>query len=509
MTQVAQNAQGSAAVVFWNEMMKRHPKLHGWLAIAGAVLGFFLNGHFLVAAGRWVIQVSGYVAETALLFAVLWISGTSIAPSLIEIVMSKEIMAHLVMVALITLALIPEIILANAIINAVKHWITVGHDRRHVMSWVWAFLFTIPTLMFLALTAYTLNSLGSNGGNFVQASTDSLNFRMDAGWIYGLLEVVYAGVRKLAPHLAVFPQQKQTQIPPSPVDYERIIASILPVISVQITAQMTAISASQIQSFESQIAALTASFQAAKSMANEPDMSEDINADMQVQMEPISSPISNANGPLTRADLGMIEGVMYDKLMADKSALNELHMQSQMMPISDFVISLQGRFSAYANYINEGRVLRVMEAINAAYLVANESPNEPDMSAQMSPISDVNDAQIEIDMEDDMPANITDISTAKPSQMTRKLADISAPNASNMGASNDGNMGAKKGPYAITKEAASELLKCPISEIERGISAGQITEFAKDKSKVLRSSLQGFVPQKRVRKTGKMAVVNS
>jgi len=111
---------------------------------------------------------------------------------------------------------------------------------------------------------------------------------------------------------------------------------------------------------------------------------------------------------------------------------------------------------------------------------------EPDTDPEIETISPANDAQIV----DDIPANITSISTVKKPRITQDLNTDIMP---------------KRGAYAITKEAASELLRCPISEIERGISAGIIKPFAKDMDKVLRTSLEGFVPQKRTRKATKVA----
>jgi hypothetical protein len=192
-SQQSQAQEESAARQFWNSLMGKHPILGGWLAIAGEVIGFFLNGHALIRFGQWVVRVTGSIAETALLFAVLWISGTSVAPHLVELEMSAQTMQYFVSVALIALALIPEIILANAIVNALGH-IHTASQQRTAVAWAWAVLFTLPTVMFLGLTAYTLNTLVQNGGTFVQASTSLVGLRCFAGWTYGLLEMVFAGV---------------------------------------------------------------------------------------------------------------------------------------------------------------------------------------------------------------------------------------------------------------------------------------------------------------------------
>jgi hypothetical protein len=226
----------SAARRFWREKMQAHPNVAGTLAIAGEVAGYFLNGHFIVALARWVIRVSGYVAESALLFAVLWISATSVAPGFIEFFMSKDLMQALVWLALIVLALVPEVILANAIVNALRHWQKVTLNRRNLVAWAWALLFTIPTVLFLFLTAYTLNNLVQSGGTFVQASTGIVGLRCFAGWTYGLLELVYAGVgRKMvnqAPLVLAPAQPAPSAAPaPHPLDAEEIARQLLPLVS--------------------------------------------------------------------------------------------------------------------------------------------------------------------------------------------------------------------------------------------------------------------------------------
>jgi 2-oxo-4-hydroxy-4-carboxy--5-ureidoimidazoline (OHCU) decarboxylase len=227
-----QSSEESAARRFWREKMAAHPNVAGGLAVAGEVAGFFLNGHFLVRLGQWVIRVSGSIAETALLFAVLWISGTSIAPGLVELFMSEKTMQSFVSVALIALALIPEIILANAIVRALGH-IHTATQQKSPVSWAWAVLFTLPTALFLGLTGYTLNALVQSGGNVVQASAGLVGLRCFAGWAYGLLEMVYAGIGRRTLNQA---QPTITPAHPPPVqnDYQEIARQLLPLIAQEV-----------------------------------------------------------------------------------------------------------------------------------------------------------------------------------------------------------------------------------------------------------------------------------
>lgn len=228
---MTQHIESNQVSDFWQEQAQKHPNVYGILSTLGAVISFFINGHAIVVLGRWVIRVSGYIAETALLFAVLWITGTSIAPNLVELIITAKVMQYLVSLALVVLALIPEIILANAIVNAVRHWLTVIRNRRSVSAWIWAVAFTVPTVLFFILTAITLNTLGANGGNIVQASTQSVNLRIDAGWIYGLLELTYAGVKKfLGPQQANIPVPQPTPVPPALPTAEELALSLVPLL---------------------------------------------------------------------------------------------------------------------------------------------------------------------------------------------------------------------------------------------------------------------------------------
>ncbi len=230
---------------------------------------------------------------------------------------------------------------------------------------------------------------------------------------------------------------------------------------------------------------------------NAPEIEEELSEyedDIQEDIAPTVEPEQQTSIPLRRDDLEMIEGVMYDKVMEDETVLFELLNEANMSSISELTLSLQRRFSSHANYITESRVRNVFEAIKSDHPQVISAPNEndmePDTDPEMETISPSNDIQVEDDSNVPEPANITNISSIKKPRITQDLTP---------------DMQSKRGAYAITKQAAAELLRCPISEIERGIMAGEIKPFAKDNDKVLRSSVEGFTPQKRTRKSVKVA----
>jgi hypothetical protein len=181
---------------FWQGWLARHHTIAGLLATIGAMCGFIFNGHIIVFGARWLIRVCGYIAEGALLFAVLWISAASVAPGLVELFMSHMLMQYFVWLALVALALIPEVILGNAIVATVGHWRRVADDSRNVWAWSWACLFSMSTTLFFVLTAITINQLTSHDGNVVQAGAWLLGFRCFAGWTYGLLQFVYVATSR-------------------------------------------------------------------------------------------------------------------------------------------------------------------------------------------------------------------------------------------------------------------------------------------------------------------------
>lgn len=232
MAAMVQGQEESAAAQFWRELMERHPNIHGTLVIIGSVMGFFFNGHFLVKTTQWAVRVSGYVAESALLVAVLWMSATSVAPGLVELFMSETTMQYFVWLSLVILALIPELILANAVVNVIWHWYRVRLHPKNIVGWAWAVLFSIPTSFFFYLTWVTITNLANHHGDFVQATTDIINLRCLAGWIYGLLSLIYAGVGKKLQNLV--PAFSVNSVIPAEVDYEVLAEKVGELLAPQI-----------------------------------------------------------------------------------------------------------------------------------------------------------------------------------------------------------------------------------------------------------------------------------
>ena len=189
--------EAGAARRFWEQQMKRHPTLHGMLSLLGSVAEFFTGGHFLVRLGQRVVMTGGVIAETSLLFATLWVTADYTVPQFLRTVLPAELISTCNSLSQASFSLLPEIILASAIVTTVQLWQRAGANwqSRH---WVWAGLYSAPTLTFLALTLYTILTFSSQGGSIAQASGAALALRCFAGYSYALLELVYARIGKAA-----------------------------------------------------------------------------------------------------------------------------------------------------------------------------------------------------------------------------------------------------------------------------------------------------------------------
>jgi hypothetical protein len=259
---------------FWQLFLDTHAKvrfLWNVLLLLGRGIGRFLdfvfNGHILVAFVRWMLRVSGYSAESALLVAIVWISICSVGSGIVEIFLSAKDMSSTISFAVIVLAIIPELILMNALCSLIDHWLRAiqgGYQNRiaTVASWAWAIAFTIPTALFIYLTAVTLSQLHESG-NFMQATTSMINLRCYAGWSYGILETIYAmsSIGKRMMHtvqpmqLNVTPAQPIAPVVPTPepIDYEELAAQLLPLLRTDLQALIPAPQVIDYQSVAQQI----------------------------------------------------------------------------------------------------------------------------------------------------------------------------------------------------------------------------------------------------------------
>src|SRR6266487_7206870 len=118
---------------FWQQWLAHHPSANATYEASrfigrqiGRLFDFVFNGHILVSFVRWLVRVTGYTAESALMLAVLWITITSVAPMVVTpLLMDQSTMATSISFTVIVLAIIPELISINALTNVIEHWLRV------------------------------------------------------------------------------------------------------------------------------------------------------------------------------------------------------------------------------------------------------------------------------------------------------------------------------------------------------------------------------------------------
>ena len=192
----------SAARLFWDQQMEKHPKIHGVLSILASVFDYVFNGHIILGAAKWAITVGGRIATSILFFAALWVAGRSTEPvslaHLLTYLPFINVKAPQVdHVAILSFTLLPEILLLGAGLTTIEQW--VGVKRQGGLYWIWALIYSPLTAVFLGIAIYTFTSFLANGSASVVISAagkadGATLIRALAGWSYALLELLHAGV---------------------------------------------------------------------------------------------------------------------------------------------------------------------------------------------------------------------------------------------------------------------------------------------------------------------------
>ncbi len=226
-------------------------------AIGRAILRafrFIAYGELVVAVGQWMILLSARIAETVMMFAVLWITANFVAPEFVGGIATwlagAGAVPTLSNLSLISLSLLPEIILYSAVITTFRYWLaawrTRGQDRAGNATW--AVLYTIPTISFMVLTLITIGSFVENHGHINTTITGlPLVVRCMTGWFYGFVNLIRSHMNhsdegpatgphngNQGPDTGPQPAPQSGPQPAAQVDHEAIIEAIMPAIQGQL-----------------------------------------------------------------------------------------------------------------------------------------------------------------------------------------------------------------------------------------------------------------------------------
>jgi hypothetical protein len=105
----------------------------------------------------WLIISAGTISECAFLLASLWMSINSSVHPMILTLMSEERSVRISYIATTIFTALPELIVIMAVITTVNHCKNIRFQKQYWHTWLWAFLFGLPTLIFLTISLITVS----------------------------------------------------------------------------------------------------------------------------------------------------------------------------------------------------------------------------------------------------------------------------------------------------------------------------------------------------------------
>jgi hypothetical protein len=177
------------------------PFIHFWYSLFYIIFDYIFGGHIIVKTWQKALIKAGYISEGALGVAGLWaLANHALHNFLVMNPLTNSIIDPMNAFTMGSFTLIPDLILASAII------VTINRYRAMVKkegsdAWLWAVAYTIPTIIFACLTAYTLSTVNSlaGGGDMskvIYATGTELQIRVLSAYFYGLIEILYAFTHK-------------------------------------------------------------------------------------------------------------------------------------------------------------------------------------------------------------------------------------------------------------------------------------------------------------------------
>lgn len=161
------------------------------------IAGFFdnlLHWTWTKSLLYWMILSAGTASELAFLVASLYVTLNSSVHALIVTVIPESTTVHLSQIATAAYVGLPECILPLGIVTTISHVRTWAYSKRWGVSATWAFLYGIPTLIFLVLSIITI-SCSLLAVNF-QLPDWMIVVRGDTGYAYGIIALVFMYVGK-------------------------------------------------------------------------------------------------------------------------------------------------------------------------------------------------------------------------------------------------------------------------------------------------------------------------
>lgn len=198
------------------QWLERHPRINTFLNAVSDSFHYVFTGGWVVDLVRWMIDTGGNIAESAFILATVYVTLNTVAHLLVSWLLPDRAITTLNQISIIAFSVLPELIVVSALAVCFDHWRMVYTTRR-LDAWVWAILYSLPTVVFLGMTVFTITSFVSfevantttvhhmvNGKlitELVQAGSYTatgpmLVTRCLAGWSYGTIRMIFAKLGK-------------------------------------------------------------------------------------------------------------------------------------------------------------------------------------------------------------------------------------------------------------------------------------------------------------------------
>jgi hypothetical protein len=179
--------------------LEKHPRIAGALNGGASLLRYIVTGAWIVDLVRWLVDTGGNVAESAFVIATVYVTINTVAHMLVSWLLPDSVITSLNQLSVIAFSVLPELIVVAAMVITFDHWKMVINTRRFD-AWVWAIVYTLPTLVFLGMTIYTITSFVSfeaaHSNASPQATGSILVIRCLAGWSYGIVQMMWVKLGK-------------------------------------------------------------------------------------------------------------------------------------------------------------------------------------------------------------------------------------------------------------------------------------------------------------------------
>lgn len=180
------------------------PVFHFFYSLLHMICDYVFGGHIIVKNWQRILVRTGYISEGALGVAGVWalINHVAIIHNLLAgNPLTKPIIDSMNGFMMGSFTLIPDLILASAILMTFSRWGDCRQKEGRGLAVLWAILYSGCTATFFGLTIYTLSTVGSvaSSGDItkvIYASGTELQIRVISSFIYGLSEVVYTYTHK-------------------------------------------------------------------------------------------------------------------------------------------------------------------------------------------------------------------------------------------------------------------------------------------------------------------------